>query len=420
MQQELVNGVELQVVSTQQFKTNCVVVSFVTELTSREETIMRTLLSNILETSSQTYPTQKDVALELSKMYGASFGTTVSRRGRLHTLSFIVNCVNDNYLLQPENMLAQVFSFLKEMIFAPLVEENAFDEVTFTRQKENLAAYIEAVKDNKQTYAALELQKMYFDDPIQKSAQYGDLADLTNITASELYSYYQKMLQQDNIQILVSGDVEFADVLACAKELSFEPRTATKLNYLYTQPRHESVLEKITQQTLNQSKLDLAYRLPVPYRGEMHYAALIFNALLGGSPQSKLFMNVREKASLAYYASSSFDPFRQLLVIQTGIKSVDKRRALALIKEQVADLAAGNFTLEELENIKLNLANSYESRLDSQMTALNRLQLEFITKTSESPASWLQKLNQVTKTEVMQVAQKVELQAIYFLDGGQE
>ena len=320
--------------------------------------------------------------------------------------------------MHPEYLLGQVFSFLKELIFAPLANDGAFDEATFERQKLNLTAYIEAVKDNKQSYAALELQKVYFEDAIQQVANYGTVEDLASVTAAELYAYYLEMLQNDQIQIFVSGDVLEAEVEENVLALPFGKRTTAITKLCYEQPTRTQVVEVVEKQTLNQSKLDLAYRLPTTYRDANHYATVVFNALLGGSPQSKLFANVREKESLAYYASSNFDPFRQLLLIQTGIKTRDKEKAYSLIRQQVTDLAAGKFSETELENIKLNLINGYESRLDNQMTAITRSQLDILSQVSETPATWIEKINQVSHQDVVEVANLAELQAVFFLDGG--
>ena len=128
MQEELTAGITLNVIPTKQFKTTLINISFLTELSERSELVMRTLLADLLETSSQKYPTQKDVALELSEMYGASFGTTVDRRGQVHSLNFILNCVNDNYLLEKIDLLAKSLAFLQEMIMRPLVDKQGFDQ----------------------------------------------------------------------------------------------------------------------------------------------------------------------------------------------------------------------------------------------------------------------------------------------------
>lgn len=419
MQEELTAGITLNVIPTKQFKTTRINISFLTELSERSELVMRTLLADLLETSSQKYPTQKDVALELSEMYGASFGTTVDRRGQVHSLNFILNCVNDNYLIETIDLLAKSLDFLQEMIMHPLVDENGFDQATFARQKQNLKAYIEAVKDNKQTYAALKLQENYFETDLQKVPLYGTVADLEQLDAAKLYRYYQKVIATDQVQIVISGDVDPVLVQAQLKKLALPARPKKQLSLVYQQPKHAVVTEVCEQQELNQSKLDLAYRLPVTYRGKDHYAALVFNALFGGTPQSRLFVNVREKASLAYYASSNFDPFRQLLIVQTGIKATDRDQAQALIAEQLEALKNGEFSAEQLEQVKLHLLNAYESRLDSQQTEMTRAKLDLLAKRPVSANEWKEYLLQVTKDDICRIAALVELQTVFFLDGGQ-
>lgn len=418
MQRQIRSGVTLEIIPTQQFKTTRIMISFLRELTDRRELAMRTLLANLLEISSKPYNTQKKVAEKLAKLYGASFGTTVSRRGRIHSLNFVLNVVDSKYLLNPEDILEEAFSFLEAMICEPLVDENGFEKITFERQKENLEMYIKAAKDDKRSYAASKVAELYFDDPLQGVPNYGTSEDLETITSEELYAYYLEMLQNDQIQIFISGDMLQDEVIRLAEKMPFKERKVSLGELAYTQPIREDVFHEVERKNLNQSKLDLVYRLPVIYRQPDHYAAVIFNALLGGTPQSKLFVNVREKESLAYYASSSFDPFRQYLLIQTGIKASDKEKAMTLIKKQVKDIQAGEFSLEEFEEIKLNLINSYESRLDSQMTAIIRRQLDLTCQVEETQEAWVKKIKSVSKRDVQKSAKEARLQAVFFLDGG--
>ncbi|WP_339326903.1 M16 family metallopeptidase [Ligilactobacillus salivarius] len=169
------------------------------------------------------------------------------------------------------------------------------------------------------------------------------------------------------------------------------------------------------EEPLSQSKFDMAFRLPVVYRGDLHYAALVFNSLFGGSALSLLFTVVREKMSMAYYANSNFDPFRQLLVVQTGISYANKDKVQELILEQLERLKKGDFEDELLEQNKNNLISSYISRLDSQTSALLRAQSAALTGINVTIEEWLDNLQSVTKDDVMKVAKMVELQATYML-----
>lgn len=417
MQISITDGVDLILIPTQQFKTNRIVVSFMTELADVRSLSIRTLLSNLLETSSSDFPTQSKTALELSKMYGAGFGTTVNRHGNIHMINFVFNCIDDKFLENPVGLVDAGFTFLKKMILNPLAEDGEFDQETFLRQKQNLIAYVNSIRDNKQSYASLKLQEGYFNEAAQKSPVFGSAEELEKLTSKDVYDAYLEMIKNDRIQILVSGDIDENLAAERSKDFNFAERKPGYFDLNYAQPLKKTVSENVEKQKLNQSKLDLGYRLDVPYRSKLHYAALIFNGLFGGSPLSKLFVNVREKESLAYYASSSFDPYRQFLMVQTGIQSANKEHVIQLIADQLKALAIGDFEDVLVENVKSSLINNFESRLDNQMTAVNRAQNDILTGTYVSNEDWIRNVLSVSKAEIMEVASKVKLQNIYFLDG---
>ena len=60
------------------------------------------------------------------------------------------------------------------------------------------------------------------------------------------------------------------------------------------------------------------------------FVALIYNAILGGTPTSKLFQNVREKNSLAYTASSNFIRQKANILIKCGIDIPNYEKALKM------------------------------------------------------------------------------------------
>lgn len=419
MQKQVTTGVTAALIETKQFKTTKINVSFTTILEDKSELAMRTLIANLLEVSSQKYPNQKLISDKLAEMYGASFGTTVNRRGRMHTIGFSFTCVNDKYLQGNQNLLTQAAEFLQEVIFNPLVTspQAKFDLQTFARQKENLINYIQTIKENKQTYASLQLQAGYFLDTIQYTPVYGDVTDLENINAKMAYEYYQKMLQEDTINIVISGDLITSDLSELLTHLPFEARKKQLGDIYYTQNITNTVYQKEEKQSLNQSKLDVAYHLPISYRTENYYAALVFNALFGGSVLSKLFTNVREKESMAYYASSNFDSFRQFLYVQTGIEAQNKEHVLRLIERQLNSLISGDVSVETFENVKKELLTDYESRYDSQGTAMLQQVMDTITQVSIQATEWEEKIAAVTLEEVCNVAKMVNLQAVYFLNG---
>lgn len=417
MRIELVKGVNLNIIPSKQFKTTRIFISFIKNIESKKELAERALLANYLEMCSQNYPTQIDIARKLSQMYGASFGSSVDRRGNYQLINFSIDYIESKYLAGNEDLLSEVIEFLKEIIFNPLrVGENKnFDEETFTRQKNNTITYLKSIKEDKQAYAAAKLRKLYFDNEIQQVPSFGESEDVEKLTISDVMDAYQKMLNTDRVEVMISGDVNTDEVVNKFSVLPFKVRNISRASMSYTQEIKQEIVTQIDEEPLSQSKFDMAFRLPVVYRGDLHYAALVFNSLFGGSALSLLFTVVREKMSMAYYANSNFDPFRQLLVVQTGISYTNKDKVQELILEQLERLRKGDFEDELLEQNKNNLISSYISRLDSQTSALLRTQSAALIGINVTVEEWLDNLQSVTKDDVMKVAKMVELQATYML-----
>lgn len=417
MRIELVKGVNLNIIPSKQFKTTRIFISFIKNIESKKELAERALLANYLEMCSQNYPTQIDIARKLSQMYGASFGSSVDRRGNYQLINFSIDYIESKYLAGNEDLLSEVIEFLKEIIFNPLrVGENKnFDEETFTRQKNNTITYLKSIKEDKQAYATAKLRKLYFDNEIQQVPSFGESEDVEKLTISDVMDAYQKMLNTDRVEVMISGDVNTDEVVNKFSVLPFKVRNISRASMSYTQEIKQEIVTQIDEEPLSQSKFDMAFRLPVVYRGDLHYAALVFNSLFGGSALSLLFTVVREKMSMAYYANSNFDPFRQLLVVQTGISYTNKDKVQELILEQLERLRKGDFEDELLEQNKNNLISSYISRLDSQTSALLRAQSAALTGINVTVEEWLDNLQSVTKDDVMKVAKMVELQATYML-----
>ena len=417
MQVQIVPGVTLDFIASKQFKTSRINLTFVTAAVSKKTVALRTLIANMLEVSSQKYPDQKAISDQLAFLYGATFGTSVNRRGNLHLVNFEMRVVNDHYLKEKQQLLTEAINFLQELIFNPLVTNHAFDQAMFTLQQKNLIAYLESIKDNKQAYALQKLQQAYFEDPVHQIPPYGDKENLAALTAAECYAYYQEMLAHDEVIITLSGDFASDEVLAAIAQLKFTPRTVGKYQLTHKQTARNKLVVYEEQQDLNQSKLDLAYHFPVEYRGKYHYAALVFNALFGGSALSKLFTNVREKASLAYYANSSFDSLRQVLFVQTGIQADKKQQVLDLIEQQLAALVAGDVEAQLLANIKQELITDYEIRQDSQATALIQATMDQLSQSKVTASEWKAAIMAVSVADVQAVAALAKLEVSYFLKG---
>lgn len=418
---QLKKGVNLNIIKETKFKTVSIVVRFRTEL-KKTTVAKRMLISNLWETSNSVLKTNRDLDLKLSDMYGASYSTTVSKKGREHFLNLNLSIV-DPKLLNEDNLLKEAIDFLKNVIFNPLLTiergETSFEKESFKREKKNLIKYLEATVEDRAYYAGQQLNKLYFTDENMQVAGTANAELIRKETAKTTYDYYQQMLNEDAIDIFVLGNLEGKAIDLIEKsflDFDFIDRQ-DKSNYFYQQDIKE--IQEITdEKDARQSIIQMAYNLPIQYGDDLYLALQVYNGLLGGFPHSKLFMNVREKESLAYYTTSSFDSFSGILRIRAGIEAEDKDKTQALIIEQVESMKNGEFSEQEIEQTKKMLATSYHLAQDSARNLIEQsfTRAQFPDKYMEKD-EWLQALENVKPKDIISVAKLIKLQVVYFLKG---
>lgn len=418
---ELNKNVNLHVIPTNKYKTVRILVRFSAPL-SIETSSKRSLLASLMETNSLNYPDQIALSKQLSELYGASFGIGVSRNGNEHYLTLGMNIINDQLVPSGISVLESAVEFLKEIIFNPHIINHEFEKETFKREKENLIEYIESIFDDKQTHAALSLQNLFFArSSSQKTPSFGTIEEIQKETAESIADYYHQMISQDKVDILVIGDVAEGYVARCFKDFGFSDRDYHKGPLFYQQPLQNVIQQKTEQLPVVQSKLNLAYHCDIYYYDDLYFPLMVFNGLFGGFPHSKLFLNVREKHSLAYYASSSVEPFRGLLTVQTGIDGKNREKVLRLVNEQLKELAAGKVSEDDLEQTKVMLINQYLLSLDNQRALMEQTFLKIkVPAANISQEEWVQRIKDVSIEDIRSVAKHIKLQAVYFMEGGKE
>ncbi len=412
---QLTEGVNLHIMPTEKYKTVRIVMKFRAPL-DKETITKRALLSSLIETNSEKYPTQTALRSELSSLFGASFGTSVTKKGKVHILTVSLSVVNEKYLTMSDSILTKSIDFLKEIIFNPNVSDGHFDKATFTREKENLVDYYDSIADDKQTYANLELQKLFFDEASQKIPSIGTKEDLAEITETSLYNYYKKMLQEDQIDVYVLGDINEKQLMTQLKEFPFESRGIIQPELFYKQADFKKMNSKTESQDIKQAKFNLGYTTDIFYLQNNYYAGQLFNGLFGGFPHSKLFVNVREKESLAYYASSSLDTFRGMMIVQTGIDSKKLDQVKEIVTLQLKEMQIGNFTEEDMDQTKQMLKNQLLQSEDNSGAVIERTYSNQLAKNEVIRIEeWMKRIEAVTKEEIIEVANRVKLKATFFL-----
>ena len=417
-------GIKLHTINTNKFKTNLIAMFLSIPLT-RENVTKNSLLVSVLRRGCEQFKTQEEISKKLEEMYGAEFNCGLDKLGKNHVLKFYIESINDEFLPEAkENMLKQSIEILSEIVFNPLAENNGFNEEYINQEKENVKQIIEAKKDNKARYALFRCVEEMYEDKPQGLYKYGYVEDLENINAQNLYEYYLNLIDTCKIDIFVSGKLENIDV----ENIIEDDENLSKLKdrepeYNINKPEPKN---KIEQANKVEEKLDVTQgKLVIGYDVEaskedienkkFRYIGMLYNAILGGTATSKLFQNVREKASLAYTASSSFSYYTGNIFVNAGIEIENFEKATDIIKEQIEAMKQGDFTEEDLQNAKKVIVSNIAGISDEQDTEIIYFLGQELSGNNVSLEQYAEFVQDVNKNEIEDFAKKVNINTIYFL-----
>ena len=407
------DAVTLYVRPTQQFKTVTAMFEWETAY-QVDRAAHRAVLSNVLQDSTEKYPTYRALKRQLDDLYGASLFTDVRMKGSSHRFILFGETIHEKYT-QDANQFDRWWRLIEEMIFSPNVKENAFDEATVEREKHSIIERMEAVYEYKERYARKRLLEwMRPNDPASQS-KYGIEEAVKEVTAASLYQEYQRMLKEDALNIYIVGDIDSEEVERRIREqFPLHPEKKDIPQYVVPeeQPKYRYIRE---QQKMAQSQLQIGYRLPIYYQDEDFFTMQVANGILGGFSHSKLFLNVREKESLAYSVSSSYSSRYGLLFISAGIDPDDEEKTRTLIDLEMTKMQHGAIVEKELNQTKKQLKNGLKNAFD---TARGQIFLyeQFEPLLEEVNAEAIaQKWDKVTLEDVQRVMNKASLELVYVL-----
>lgn len=416
-EKEIKTGIKLHEIKTEKFKTNLIAVFLTTELT-RENVTKNAVISAILRRGSQNLKTQEEISKQMENLYGASFDCGLDKTGDNQVLKFYIETVNDTFLpTTNENILKTAIQNLLEIIFNPYTENEAFIKEYLEQEKNNIKQRIEGKKDNKAIYSLERcIQEMYQNEPFGLY-KFGYIEDLEKINEKNLYEYYKKLIDNCKIDIFVSGNIDdkTAEIIENDENIKKLKSRNPKYNISKIE-RKEIKKEKTITDHLEVSQGKLVIGLDVDIEDEnLKYDVLVYNCILGGTANSKLFQNVREKAHLAYVASSSYLKHKNNIFINCGIEISNYEKTLGLIKKQIEDIKNADFTNEEVENAKQGIIATIKTIDDEQDTTINYLFGQELATTKVSLDEYMKNIKKINKEDVVNIAKKVNINTIYFL-----
>ena len=416
---EIKQGVTLHTINTNNFKTNLYAVFLATPLT-RENVTLNALLTAVLRRGTNSMKSQDIISKKLEEMYGASFDCGIDKTGDNHIIKFYLEAISEEFLPEKEEITEKCLDILFDIVFNPLIENDGFKEEYIQGEKENLKQIIEGKIDNKGVYALDRCREEMFKGKPYGLYKFGYVEDLEKITAKSLYEYYKTLINNCKIDIFFSGIDEKNNIEEIVtnneKIKNIVPREP---KYIVNTEKTELVEVKDIiniqdHMQVNQGKLVIGLTVNAD-ESDSKYTASVYNAILGGGANSKLFQNVREKNGLAYTAGSNYVRQKNTIFIRCGIEISNYEKAVYTIKEQLNDMKNGNFEEVDIENAKNLIIESIKSIPAEQDTEITYYYGQELSDTSTSIDEYISKIQKQSKEDIINLAQNVSINTIYFL-----
>jgi predicted Zn-dependent peptidase len=405
----------IHVLPTKRFKTYAI--SLYAGVPLQEDTVTKVALTPfVLRRGTESYPETTQFREQLEHLYGAGFGFDVYKRGDYQIVQFRMDTINDSFVGGDEQLLDRSFAFLGEVLTRPAQEDGHFRTSYVHAERETVRKMLESIVNDKMRYAAeRSIEEMCKNEPYRLHPL-GERNDLPGIDPETLTASYQEWLQQASMDLYVVGDTTLEEVESLVQRYFNVDRVTSSDYHTQEAVRGDKEVETVVERlNVNQGKLNMGLRTSITYGDPQYAAALMYNGILGGYPHSKLFVNVREKESLAYYASSRYDGHKGIATIQSGIEIPNYEKAVKIIKQQLDEMKNGNITDLEMSQTKAMIRNLLREMQDSAFELIaydfNR-QLSGKERTAEE---LLAQVEQISKENVREAAEKFRLDTIYFL-----
>ena len=420
---ELIPGVWLTALRSDKFKTGCLSINLITQL-NRDTAALNAVLPFVLRRGTRYHPDMETIAAELDSLYGTGIEPSVRKIGEIQCICFYASFPDERYLPEGSDVFEKAANFTCELLLAPNTRGGLFLPAYVESEKEKLLDLIQSRVNDKRSYAKLRLieQMCCYED--YAVSRFGTEDTAESIYYQKLTKYYHSLISASPVEIFYCGSMEASKVANILSD-ALSGMTRGEINYdIGTDIRMNAVEDKVRsfvdEMSVTQGKLVMGFRLGECMEEPDLAAIYVFNAVYGSGVTSKLFMNVREKLSLCYYASSLVDTHKGLMLVSSGVDFDKVDEAKSEILAQLEAVKSGDISDEELEAARRSVASDLCACLDSQGELEGFYLANTIDGLEFSPDELAALVCDVSREDVIKIASSVVLDAEYFLRGGGE
>ena len=409
-------GISLTTCTTDRFKTGYFTVNFLRPL-CRQEAAKNALLAGVLMRGTEKYPELLSISRKLDELYGCDLGTLIRKKGEVQCIGFCADFLDDDFT-EGEPVFRETLRMLREILLHPVKQGNGFRSDYNGQEKENLINTIEGKINSKRLYATSQMLKNMCSEEAFGIDKLGAKEDVREISPQSLFAHYENFISTSCVEIIYIGARPAAQVLACVRE-NFGDMPRGELVKPSTELDFSTREVKRVEESLNvtQGKLVMGFRAGHTGREDDWYKFIAMNFVFGCGVTSKLFMNVREKMSLCYYASASVEKFKGLMIVSSGIDFDKKEKTEKAILEQLQACRNGEISEEELSSAKRQMISNQKTVTESQESLEEFYLGQILLERGFEPLKLIDKISALTVQDISSCAKEVRLDTVYFLKG---
>ena len=414
---EIMPDVFLTYLPARKFKTSRLTLNLVAGL-DRATASANALLPAVLSRGTMRHPDMESLSAAMDTLYGATVDSVVRKKGERQCIGFAAGFIDDAFTPHGEKLLEPVAELMGEMLLEPVTRNGSFLAEYVDSEKANLIDAIRSLRNDKRDWAEIRLmQEMCAGEPYS-ILRLGDEESAGRLSHHALYRHSGALLAGSRVEVIYCGSAEAQRVEdAVLTALAALPRGAqTALPEVQRIQAPDTPRRIVETMDVTQGKLAMGYRCS----SDDYPAMVLANLIFGGTSNSKLFLNVRERLSLCYYASSSYARSKNIMTVSSGVERKDCDRAMEEIARQLTAVQNGEWEDWEQDGALQAMLSSLTSLPDSQGALENYYLGQIATDAGETPEELTAALREVTKERIMAAARSAKLDTVYFLHGKED
>ena len=354
------------------------------------------ILVYMLKTKTELFKTKQALISNLNEAYGMKLACGLSSYGADLILTTRIQYIRSDWI-EEEDYIHKVKEITDQVLFHSVLDEASFEEAKYLYR--NKLTRILDDPDGLAIYTCLTTLNTNHEIsiPIQ-----GSLDDLDQLTLQDIQNVYSAYLKADK-HILVCGclDEEMKTYLERMDSSSKLNSTRSLLPILDYQ-------EEIIEKNISQSSIAMVYATSTDILSEDYYKMFVMNSLLGQSPTSLLFEEVREKHSLCYSISSYLIQFDGALIITLGTNKENIEKAIDLINQQIQRIIDLDFDPELLNTAKKDCIDSLIVAQDYPFSQIDQRFMDVLLSRDTDRDKKIKNIQKVSLEDVSAAAKKLK------------